>query len=99
MGEFTTSAATLKTGGNRPAAVQVRKVEWIIMTAIAKKWVAADFGGPEVLREIDVEVPPPAPGEVTIKVRAAGMNPADYKVFASGTDRSILPLSIGYEVA
>jgi NADPH:quinone reductase-like Zn-dependent oxidoreductase len=66
---------------------------------VAKKWVATDFGGPEVLREIDVDVPPPAPGEVTIKVRAAGMNPADYKGFASGTDRSALPLSIGYEVA
>jgi NADPH2:quinone reductase len=69
------------------------------MTAIAKKWVAADFGGLAVLREIEVEVPPPAPGEVTIKVRAAGMNPADYKGFASGTDRSTLPISIGYEVA
>jgi NADPH:quinone reductase len=69
------------------------------MTAMAKKWVATDFGGVAVLREIDVELPPPAPGEVTIKVRAAGMNPADYKGFASGTDRSALPLSIGYEVA
>jgi NADPH:quinone reductase-like Zn-dependent oxidoreductase len=69
------------------------------MMAIAQKWVATDFGGPEFLREIDVEAPPPAPGEVTIKVRAAGMNPADYKVIASGTDRSSLPLSIGFEVA
>jgi NADPH:quinone reductase len=69
------------------------------MMAMAKKWVATDFGGPEVLREIDAEVLPPEPGEVTIKVRAAGMNPTDYKRFASGTDRSILPLSIGYEVA
>ena len=69
------------------------------MSEMAKKWVATDFGGPEVLREIDVEVLPPEQGEVTIKVRAAGMNPADYKRFASGTDRSTLPLSIGYEVA
>jgi NADPH:quinone reductase len=66
---------------------------------MAKKWVATDFGSPDVLREIDVEVPAPKPGEVTIKVRAAGMNPADYKHFASGADRSVLPLSIGYEVA
>jgi NADPH:quinone reductase len=77
----------------------MRKDEWTDMTAMAKKWVATDFGGPEVLREIEVEVPPPEPGEATIKVRAAGMNPADYKAFASGTDRSILPLSIGYEVS
>jgi NADPH2:quinone reductase len=69
------------------------------MSAMAKKWVATDFGGPEVLREIDVEVLPPELGEVTIKVRAAGMNPTDYKRFASGTDRSILPVSLGYEVA
>ena len=66
---------------------------------MAKAWVATDFGGPDVLREIDVEVPAPKHGEVTITVRAAGMNPADYKHFASGTDRSVLPLSIGYEVA
>jgi NADPH2:quinone reductase len=66
---------------------------------MAKKWVAVDFGSPDVLREIEVEVPAPRPGEVTITVRAAGMNPADYKEFASGADRSVLPLSIGFEVA
>jgi NADPH:quinone reductase-like Zn-dependent oxidoreductase len=36
---------------------------------------------------------------VTITVRAVGMNPADYKEFASGGDRNVLPLSIGFEVA
>lgn len=66
---------------------------------MATKWVAIDFGGPDVLREIEVEVPAPRFGEVTITVRAAGMNPADYKEFASGGDRSVLPLSIGFEVA
>jgi NADPH2:quinone reductase len=66
---------------------------------MAKKWVAVDFGSPDVLREIEVEIPVPRPGEVTITVRAAGMNPADYKEFASGADRSVLPLSIGFEVA
>jgi NADPH:quinone reductase len=66
---------------------------------MAQKWVAIDFGNPDVLREIEVEVPTPRAGEVTITVRAAGMNPADYKHFASGADRSVLPLSIGYEVA
>jgi NADPH:quinone reductase len=49
---------------------------------MAKKWVATDFGSLDVLREIDVEVPAPRSGEVTITVRAAGMNPADYKHFA-----------------
>jgi NADPH:quinone reductase len=65
----------------------------------ARKWVAVDFGGPEVLRMIDVDVPDPAPGEVRIDVRASGMNPADAKHIAPGQDPSVLPLSIGYEVA
>jgi NADPH:quinone reductase len=65
----------------------------------ARKWVAVDFGGPEVLRSIEVDVPDPGPGQVTIEVRAVGMNPADAKHIAPGQDRKLLPLSIGYEVA
>jgi NADPH2:quinone reductase len=65
----------------------------------ARQWVAVDFGGPEVLRCIDVDVPEPGPGQVTIAVRAAGMNPADAKHIAAGQDRELLPLTIGYEVA
>jgi NADPH2:quinone reductase len=65
----------------------------------AHKWVAADFGGPEVLRRIDTDVPAAGRGAVTIDVRAAGMNPADGKHIAAGQDRTLLPLSIGYEVA
>jgi NADPH2:quinone reductase len=64
-----------------------------------RRWVATDFGGPEVLELVDADVPPPGPGEVTIEVRAAGMNPADFKRFAAGDDRSVLPMPIGYEVA
>jgi NADPH:quinone reductase len=69
------------------------------MSLTARKWVAVDFGGPEVLRNIEVDVPDPGPGQVTIDVRAAGMNPADAKHIAPGQDRSLLPLSLGYEVA
>jgi NADPH2:quinone reductase len=65
----------------------------------ARKWVAVDFGGPEVLRCIETSVPATGPGEVTIDVRAAGMNPAEAKHIAAGQDRTLLPLSIGYEVA
>lgn len=68
------------------------------MTA-ARQWVAADFGGPEVLRRVDIDVPPPAPDHVGVSVRAAGMNPADAKHIAPGQDRKLLPLAIGYEVA
>jgi NADPH:quinone reductase len=65
----------------------------------ARKWVAVAFGGPEVLRNIEVELPDPAPGQVRIGVRASGMNPADAKHIAPGQDPGLLPLSIGYEVA
>ncbi|GAA3233419.1 NADP-dependent oxidoreductase [Dactylosporangium siamense] len=67
---------------------------------MAVRWIAPTFGGPEVLTLVETEVPPPAEGEVTIDVRAAGVNPADYKHLAAGRgpDRP-LPLLIGYEVA
>jgi len=65
----------------------------------ARKWVATAFGGPEVLEETIVELPDPGPGQVTVEVRASGMNPADYKHFGSGQDPALLPLSVGYEVA
>jgi NADPH:quinone reductase-like Zn-dependent oxidoreductase len=68
---------------------------------VAQKWVATDFGGLDVLRLVEVPVAVPGPGEVTITVRAAGMNPADYKRFAPGpaADRGQLPLPLGFEVA
>jgi len=69
------------------------------MSLTARKWVAVDFGGSEVLRSIEVDVPDPGPGQVTIDVRAAGMNPADAKHIAPGQDPKLLPLSVGYEVA
>ena len=65
----------------------------------AWRWVATSFGGPEVLEEVEVGLSDPSPGQVTIEVRAAGMNPADYKHFAPGQDPKLLPLTIGYEVA
>jgi NADPH2:quinone reductase len=65
----------------------------------ARQWVAVDFGGPEVLRCIDVDVPEPSSGQATIGVRACGMNPADAKHIAPGQDRALLPVTIGYEVA
>jgi NADPH:quinone reductase-like Zn-dependent oxidoreductase len=65
----------------------------------ARKWVAVEFGGPEVLRNVEVDVPDPRSGQVTIGVRACGINPADAKHVAPGQDPKLLPLSIGFEVA
>ncbi|MGV8896660.1 MAG: NADP-dependent oxidoreductase [Rhodoglobus sp.] len=39
------------------------------------------LGGPEVLHIVEVEPPHPAPGEVRVRVLAAGINPFDAKVF------------------
>jgi len=64
---------------------------------MAKTWRAPHAGNIEVLEFIDVEVPAPQVGEVTLAVRAAGMNPADYKHLARV--QSGFPLGIGYEVA
>lgn len=40
----------------------------------------AEFGGPDVLRLVDAEEPHAGPGHIRIAVRAAGVNPADWRV-------------------
>jgi len=63
--------------------------------------VAAAYGGPEVLSVVEAEVPPPGPGEVTIEVRASGVNPIDYKIYsgAFGSSPDNLPVRLGFELA
>jgi NADPH:quinone reductase-like Zn-dependent oxidoreductase len=36
-----------------------------------------EFGGPEVLKVVDLPEPEPGPGEGRIRVHAAGVNPTD----------------------
>src|SRR3954464_1918029 len=50
-----------------------------------------DYGGPEVLGVADAEEPHPGPGQVPIAVRAAGVNPIDWKA-RSGVMRDVMPL-------
>ncbi|MFJ8852456.1 NADP-dependent oxidoreductase [Streptomyces sp. NPDC102437] len=40
----------------------------------------AEFGGPDVLRLVDAEEPHAGPGQVRIAVRAAGVNPVDWRI-------------------
>jgi NADPH:quinone reductase-like Zn-dependent oxidoreductase len=63
--------------------------------------VASAYGGPEVLSVIDESLPEPGPGQVTIAVRAAGVNPFDHKVYSGvfGSDPANLPLRLGVEAA
>jgi NADPH2:quinone reductase len=48
------------------------------------------FGGPEVLRFEDVPAPQAGPGQVVVRVRAAGVNPVD-TYFRSGANPAIKP--------
>ena len=63
--------------------------------------VATAYGGPEVLTVVDEPTGAPAPGEVTVEVRASGVNPVDYKVYSGkrGADPRRLPLRLGFEAA
>ena len=45
-----------------------------------KKVSFAEFGGPDVLRLIDAEEPHAGPGRIRVAVRAAGVNPVDWRV-------------------
>lgn len=45
-----------------------------------KAIIYRSFGGPEVLEHVDVERPTPAANEVLVRVRAAGVNPTDWKL-------------------
>ncbi|MBF6060439.1 NADP-dependent oxidoreductase [Nocardia terpenica] len=45
-----------------------------------KKVSFAEFGGPDVLRLVDAEEPHAGPGQVRIAVRAAGVNPVDWRI-------------------
>ena len=56
------------------------------------------FGGPEVLEIVDLPDPHPGPGQVRIAVRAAGVNPSDWKKREGLMDED-LPQTLGYEAA
>jgi NADPH:quinone reductase-like Zn-dependent oxidoreductase len=56
------------------------------------------FGGPEVLEVVELPDPEPGPGQVRVAVRAAGINPIDWKV-RSGMMGGELPQQTGREVA
>lgn len=50
------------------------------------------YGGPEVLGVTEVDEPHAGPGQIRIAVRAAGVNPIDWKA-RSGAMREMMPLS------
>lgn len=60
------------------------------------------YGGPDVLKVVDAPVPSPGPGEVLVKVAAAGVNPIDWKIregYLAELAPLALPATLGNDVA
>jgi NADPH:quinone reductase-like Zn-dependent oxidoreductase len=61
-----------------------------------------NYGGPEVLQYEDAPRPKPTPGEVLIRVHAAGVNPADWKVREGHLKQFVqhkFPLILGWDLS
>src|SRR5919202_4867395 len=52
----------------------------------------SEYGGPEVVHGADVDEPHAGPGQVRVAVRAAGVNPIDWKA-RSGMMREVAPVT------
>ena len=57
------------------------------------------FGDPNDVRIRDVATPSPAPGEVLVKIEAAGVNPSDAVNIRGGFPKTTLPRIIGRDFA
>ncbi|MFI9341954.1 NADP-dependent oxidoreductase [Streptomyces sp. NPDC052773] len=57
------------------------------------------LGGPEVLKIVETERPAPRPNEVLVRVRAAGVNPTDWKHRANGGFLGEPPFVLGWDVS
>ncbi|MFG2719844.1 NADP-dependent oxidoreductase [Streptomyces sp. NPDC048416] len=67
-----------------------------------KKVSFAEFGGPEVLHLINAEEPHAGPGRIRVAVRAAGVNPVDWRVREGqvlGAHPLSLPAGVGLDAA
>ena len=52
-----------------------------------------DYGGPEVLELVEVPIPQPGAGQLLVQLKAAGVNPADWKM-RGGAYRQFMPLNM-----
>lgn len=56
-------------------------------------------GTPEVLQEVVLPRPEPGPSQILVSVRAAGVNPTDWKHRSAGIFLNRLPLVLGWDVS
>ena len=71
-------------------------------TEVMKAVRIHNYGGPEVLQCEDAPKPKPASGEVLIRVHAAGVNPADWKVREGALKQLVqhkFPLTLGWDLS
>lgn len=66
---------------------------------MAKRWTAPEPGPIDRWSFDEVEMSAPGAGEVSIRVRAAGVNPADAKHVATARPGAEFPVPIGYELS
>ncbi|MFJ9679144.1 NADP-dependent oxidoreductase [Streptomyces sp. NPDC101194] len=67
-----------------------------------KKVSFAEFGGPGVLHVVDAEEPHAGPGQIRVAVRAAGVNPVDWRIREGqklGAHPVELPSGVGLDAA
>jgi len=71
------------------------------MTTPTTQMVVTSYDDLAAVRPRTVELGDPGPGQVLVRVQAAGMNPVDYKAARGmfGTDPQTLPLPLGREAA
>lgn len=66
---------------------------------LSRHYVFTEHGGPETEALLERAVPEPGRGELLVEVRAAGVNPADWKLREGLFGRVEVPRTLGFEVA
>ncbi len=64
--------------------------------------IAKDYGGAETLDVLEIPTTPIGVGEARVRIKAAGVNPLDWKLYSPdgyGGDLEKLPLRLGFEAA
>jgi NADPH:quinone reductase-like Zn-dependent oxidoreductase len=79
-----------ETSGAEPAVNSSRT-----MRAISQD----ELGEPSVLKEVELERPQPGPAQVLVRVRAAGVNPTDWKHRRYGAFLGSPPFVLGWDVS